>query len=99
MSSKGKKNEHEKKVVALNSEIRRRILLLLRDSKEPLSPRQMAKDFRVPLSSLAYHVRVLSECKMVTLANEQPVRGAVEHFYRYSLDDGWAQKLLEAEPA
>jgi DNA-binding transcriptional ArsR family regulator len=46
------------------------------------SPRQIAKLMDVPLGAVSYHVRALAAKDMLVLVDEQPRRGAIEHYYR-----------------
>lgn len=58
------------------------IIDALRNSKEPLSPNQLAKITNSTLGALAYHVRTLLAAGVIELADEKRRRGAIEHFYR-----------------
>ncbi len=89
-------NENEL-LAALSNPTRRQILRRMRDS-EMVSPRQLAQEFDLPLSNMAYHVRVLAGCGAITLARVKPVRGAIMHFYRSSLKQPWAQQIIDLEP-
>lgn len=46
------------------------------------SPSVLAKELKVPLGTMAYHVRQLHDMQMVKLVKRTPRRGAVEHHYR-----------------
>lgn len=47
------------------------------------SANRIAKQIGQNTGTVAYHVRVLyEECKVLELADVQPVRGALEHFFR-----------------
>jgi DNA-binding transcriptional ArsR family regulator len=46
------------------------------------SPNELANEMDVGVSLLSYHVRVLHELECIELVKTEPVRGAVEHFYR-----------------
>jgi len=65
----------------LNHPLRRRILRTLHEAGEARSPRELSRAFRVPLTNLSYHVRVLREKGAIALTDRQPVRGSAEHFY------------------
>lgn len=60
------------------------------------SPNELANEMDVGVSLLSYHVRVLHELECIDLVRTEPVRGAVEHFYRatsrafFSQED-WAE--------
>ncbi|MDX6624716.1 MAG: Helix-turn-helix domain [Solirubrobacterales bacterium] len=84
-------------LAALGNPLRRRILRRMRD-EEMISPRQLASEFGLPLSNLAYHVRVLARCEAITLVKVKPVRGAVKHFYRSTVEPPWARQIVDLEP-
>lgn len=84
-------------LAALGNPLRRRILRRMRD-EEMISPRQLANELGLPLSNLAYHVRVLAKCGAITLVQVKPVRGAVKHFYRSTLEPPWARQIIDLEP-
>lgn len=70
---------------ALGHPLRRRILELLYECDEA-SPNEMAMQLQAPLSTLSYHVQVLRDIDCIELVRTEPRRGAVEHFYRATLD-------------
>ncbi len=77
---------------AMSNPLRQRILLLL--NKRVGSPSELAKELQEPLGNVSYHVRILVECEAVELVKTEPVRGALEHFYRATIrnhfdDDSW----------
>lgn len=78
-------------VKALGHPLRQRILQELRD--EAKSPSELAAFLGEPLGNVSYHVKILTECETVELVRTQPVRGAVEHFYRATA----VPRLYEAE--
>lgn len=84
-------------LAALGNPLRRRILRRMRD-EEMISPRQLASEFGLPLSNLAYHVRVLAKSEAITLVKVKPVRGAVKHFYRSTVEPPWARQIIDLEP-
>jgi hypothetical protein len=47
-----------------------------------VSPNQLAKKLRKPLTNVAHQVRKLADLGGVALVDSRPVRGALEHFYR-----------------
>jgi predicted transcriptional regulator len=57
-----------------------RILAML--DEEPASPAVLGPKLGVPVSRVAYHVRVLHELGLIELVSTRQRRGAVEHFYR-----------------
>jgi len=82
---------------ALRHPLRRRILRRMADGEET-SPRQLAADLRVKLSSVSYHMRVLRNLSAVTPTRTAPVRGSVQHFYRNAVTAPWARQILGLEP-
>lgn len=82
---------------ALGSPLRRQVLRRMRDV-EMISPRELAQEFELPLSTMAYHVRVLAGCGAITLVRVKPVRGAIKHYYRSSLEPPWARQIIDLEP-
>jgi len=71
-------------VAALNHSIRRALLKLYLENDDPLSPKELAELTGEKLSTISYHVRVLADKNAIELAEEEPVRGSVAHFYRVS---------------
>lgn len=69
-------------VAALNHPTRRRLLKLYLEKNAPLSPRELADLTGEKLTTISYHVRVLADKNAIELAEEEPVRGSVAHFYR-----------------
>ena len=65
----------------LDHELRRTILRMLDESEEPTSPVRIARLMHKPLSSISYHVKVLSQLGAVAEVDQGQVRGALEHFY------------------
>jgi DNA-binding transcriptional ArsR family regulator len=70
-----------KMIFLLQHPLRKRLLALYVESREPLSPKELADYTKEPLVNVAMHVRVLRDHGAVYLVEEQPSRGAVEHFY------------------
>jgi hypothetical protein len=66
---------------ALRNPLRRSLLRRYVESKEMLSPKELAKLEKQSLSGVSYHVRVLVRCGAIEIAGEQRVRGSVQHFY------------------
>lgn len=66
---------------ALRHPLRRSLLRRYVESEEMLSPRELARLERKPLSNVAYHIRELERLGAIEIAATRPVRGAVEHFY------------------
>lgn len=65
----------------LRHPLRREILKHYIEKDEPLSPRQVARELRERLDNLGYHIRKLHTARALLLVDEQPVRGAKQHFY------------------
>jgi DNA-binding transcriptional regulator GbsR (MarR family) len=61
--------------------VRKQLLALYVESREPLSPKELADYTKEPLVNVAMHIRVLRDHGAIYLVEEQPSRGAVEHFY------------------
>jgi hypothetical protein len=78
---------------AMSNPLRQRILLVL--NKRVASPSELSKELQEPLGNVSYHVRILVQCDAVELVKTEPVRGALEHFYRATIrnhfgDQSWA---------
>jgi DNA-binding transcriptional ArsR family regulator len=80
-------------LMALRHPLRRRILCEM-DGKGTISPREVATGIKEPLTSVAYHVRVLADCSAVTLVSTKPSRGSMKHFYRATVKKPWARQVL-----
>lgn len=71
---------HEQLVKGLSHPVRTKCLTVL--AERVASPREIAESLDEDLSNVSYHVRVLSELGLIELVKEEPVRGAVAHFYK-----------------
>jgi DNA-binding transcriptional ArsR family regulator len=60
--------------------IRSKCLVIL--AEREASPAEIAKELNLDVSKIGYHVTALADAKLIELTRTQPVRGAVEHFYR-----------------
>src|ERR1044072_870735 len=69
-------------VTALNHPLRRQLLKLYLEEDAALSPKELAELTGEKLPTISYHVRVLADRNAIELAEEEPVRGSVAHFYR-----------------
>jgi DNA-binding transcriptional ArsR family regulator len=69
-------------VAALNHSTRRALLKLFLENEAALSPKELADLTGEKLPTVSYHVRVLADKNAIELAEEEPVRGTVAHFYR-----------------
>ena len=79
-------------IKALAHPLRERILQALNENVA--SPAQLARALDEPLGNVSYHVKILLECEAIELVRTAPVRGAIEHFYRatmqaYLSEDDW----------
>ena len=65
---------------ALAHPLRARILQRL--GERVASPGELAVELGAPLGVVSYHVRMLRDYDCVELVRTEPVRGALQHFYR-----------------
>src|SRR5690349_6953003 len=65
---------------ALAHPLRARILQRL--GERTASPGDLATELNAPLGVVSYHVRMLRDYNCVELVRTEPVRGALQHFYR-----------------
>lgn len=85
-----------KRIRAIATPQRRRILRALHKAGEARSPNELSKAGGKSLGCVNYHIKVLTGCGAVALTDTQPRRGAVEHFYASTvIDDKLVGKLLE----
>lgn len=94
---RGNRTNENGLLAALGNPLRRQILRRMRDEDE-VSPLQLAREFDRPLSTIAYHVRVLAGCGALTLVRVKSVRGATKHYYRSSVEPPWARQIIDLEP-
>lgn len=94
---RGKGDANQAQLIrALNHDLRRRILRLLHETEEPQSPVRIARQLRISLSNVGYHVTVLHRLGAIVKVDQRQVRGAVEHFYISTVrDNAPIQALLE----
>jgi biotin operon repressor len=64
--------------------LREKIVLAVAENGKPMSPNELAKKLKQGLSQVSYHVNELRKNGSLILKDEQPRRGAVEHFYALS---------------
>lgn len=88
------RSDDEALLQALRHPLRRRILRRMREG-ETLSPSELADGMDAPLSRVSYHVRVLAQCRAVTLVRTRPAGGSIQHFYRTEVDAPWAHQILD----
>jgi DNA-binding transcriptional ArsR family regulator len=83
-------------ITALNHPLRRQILRVLATGRAA-SATDLSELLGVRLGNIAYHMKVLSELKVLWLASTRQVRGAQERFYRSVLNGKpkWAHTALE----
>jgi hypothetical protein len=62
--------------------------VLTMDGGRVLSPSDLRYELQAHLSSVSYHVEELAKVGLLELVYEEPVRGAVEHFYAINTDRG-----------
>jgi DNA-binding transcriptional ArsR family regulator len=67
-------------VRAISHPLRIRLLAIL--DEQTASPVLLAKALQQPLSTVAYHVRLLYDLGLVELVSTRQRRGATEHYYR-----------------
>jgi len=60
--------------------VRSRCLTILAD--RVASPIEIARELRMDVTGISYHVRALRDLGLVEEIGQRPVRGAVEHYYR-----------------
>lgn len=80
--SKRSAGQHRADLIrAIDHPLRRRVLRILTEEGEPLSPAEIKRRLDMPLGAVSYQVRVLRNLNAVKLARSRQVRGALEHFY------------------
>lgn len=52
------------------------------ENEPVLSPKEIAMRLKMPIGRVSYHVRLLAEKNVITLARVEPRRGALEHYYK-----------------
>jgi DNA-binding transcriptional ArsR family regulator len=60
--------------------IRSKCLVIL--AERVASPVEIARELRLDVSKVGYHVNGLRDAKLIEEVGQRPVRGTVEHFYR-----------------
>jgi DNA-binding transcriptional ArsR family regulator len=93
---KGRGNKNDGLIAALRHPLRRKILRRMSDG-ERTSPSELARELDAPLASVAYHVQILVGCDALRPDGERQVRGAAQHFYRWSVESEWARSMLEED--
>lgn len=87
---------------ALRNPFRRSLLrrYLDRDEQRGLGPKELSTATKVPLTNIAYHVRILVAAGAIELVEEERVRGSVAHFYEVTpliRETPWVAALLGLE--
>lgn len=68
---------------AIGHPIRLQVLdLMASNGRVTWSPKRLSEELDEPLGVVSYHIRCMLDTDLVVLADTQPVRGAVEHFYK-----------------
>jgi DNA-binding transcriptional ArsR family regulator len=70
-------------IKALGHPLRQSILHIL--NARVASPVEIATELDEPLGNVSYHVQILLENGAIELVKTEPVRGALEHFYRATM--------------
>jgi DNA-binding transcriptional ArsR family regulator len=83
---------------ALSHPLRRSVLGLLMEQEEA-SPNQIAGRLGAPLSTVSYHVHILRDLGCIELVHTEPRRGAVEHFYKATIEPYLDDAQWESLPA
>lgn len=84
------------RIKAIDHPLRRRILRILNEEDEPLSPNEVKRRLNMQLGAVSYQTRVLRKLGAVQLAASRQVRGALEHFHVSTIvDDGPILTLLD----
>jgi DNA-binding transcriptional ArsR family regulator len=83
-------------VKALGHPLRVRIVKILWERVS--SPNEMAKDLDEPLGNVSYHVKVLHDAGCIEEIRNEPRRGAVEHYYKATLDSSLQLKGWQTVP-
>jgi DNA-binding transcriptional ArsR family regulator len=96
-SKRGKGNRDDNHaLIALRHPLRRKILRRMADERKA-SPCELSKALEQPLSSVAYHVRVLADCTALKSVAQKQRGGSTQHFYRWAVEADWVRELLEAD--
>jgi len=83
-------------ISALDHPARRQILRLMLDRSGRLSAVEAARELNMPLGGVSYHVRLLRERHAIAPAGTRRVRGAIQRFFKVTIeDDPPIETLLE----
>ncbi len=99
-----KKPQGEDLTHALNHEVRRDILRLLHSSAGSCSSGDMAAKLNQTPARVGYHIRVLRRHGAIALAEVEPVRNSIKHFYASKVEAhpvvlGFLEKTKKADKA
>lgn len=97
MATKKQTKAEARLIKAMAHPLRHRILEEL--NAKQASPAELAQKLDEPLGNVAYHVQVLLDCDAIELVGTQPVRGALEHFYRATTRPYWTDRQWARLPA
>jgi DNA-binding transcriptional ArsR family regulator len=89
-------DEKAKVMTAVIHPLRVQILEVL--VRETDSPKGLSDRLDRSLSTVSYHVRILSSLEAVTLVKTEPRRGSVEHFYDGTRLGKWLLSLMDTRP-
>jgi DNA-binding transcriptional ArsR family regulator len=83
-------------IMALNHPLRRQVLRVVEEGGTA-SATELCHRFDLPLSKVAYHVKVLVDLDALKLVRTRKVRGARERFYRVASEGQaeWVRVVLE----
>lgn len=93
---KGSRDDNHALLIALRHPLRRKILRRMADERKA-SPSELSKSLDQPLSSVAYHVRVLADCTALRPVAEKQLKGSTQHFYRWAVKADWVKELLKED--
>lgn len=103
MTEKTTKLRPDQRIIqALSHPLRHRILQEL--NVRVASARELAEDLEEPIGNVAYHIKVLARIGAIEEVKTEPVRGALQHFYRATMrpwfdDEMWAELPIPARRA
>jgi hypothetical protein len=65
----------------LHHPVRRAVLRIMFDTREPRSPVELAGEMDESLGNVGYHVRLMERHQAIRLVGEEPVSGSLKHYY------------------
>ncbi len=92
----GSAEDEDAILAALRHPTRRRVLIEMTSTPNPISPVELSRAANERLSNVSYHVRVLLGLQMIRLVETRPVRGSTQHYYEPgpALDIPWVRSVL-----